>query len=266
MNKINKLESCGAVLVPINYLEFRIKFPNLDFNVNEKNLSTKFLTNVECNNIIVESGDVFKLDTGVSEIRYKVNSIAKTRDSNVIACSESVYNKATQFILPLVMKDIDTSSYLKFTNGRYKGFLVNTYMEFEGNEKSSKNSVYILMKFINNDTYVAMENRLVKQPNFVKAHDIHKNYVLYEFLIPEKFQNDACKIIDGMYSKVSRACKSKIINFFGAKTIEGGIVHRILDRAPEVIRQMEEDLDVCLDGFEICSKFNEEEILTKNML
>ena len=44
MNKINKLESMGVEFTPMNYLEFRIKFPNINYKVKKKSTGEKYLS------------------------------------------------------------------------------------------------------------------------------------------------------------------------------------------------------------------------------
>lgn len=266
MDKLNELESKNVIFTPINYLEFRITFPNANYKIKKKNITGKYLKYIAFNGIFIQIGDIFNLSS-VGNLRYKVNEIALDhKHKNTIRCSESIYNKITQFVLPFVINRKQDSSYLRFATGvGYIGFLVNAYLNSPSKNIVSKNSIFLLMKYVNNNEYKNMEKILISNSCFVEANDISVNYVLYEFKVPKKFLKDFEKLKDGNYSGISSIAKNRIINFFG-NSPEGSLMHGILNRSSDIVKQLEDELDVSMEGNELCSKFNEEEKLKIEML
>lgn len=265
-NNIDKLKKEGIEIKPINFNELRIKFPSKDFEEEFRDGSGKFLSSVKYNEIEVLEGSIFTIDIGTQVLKYKANNImCKNRNENTFSIFDSLYNKATIFILPLIFNKIKLSSYIHYSDKRYVGFLINAYIECNFIEKKDIYSIFVMLKFSKSEKFKKTEESFRENLNYIRTFDISKDYVLYEFTIPEIFRVDFMEIIDGNYSKIGKHSKKRILNFYG-ESIDGFYPRSVIERDPSLVKQLETELDVSMIGIELCSKFNESEILTKNMI
>ena len=266
MDKINLLKKNNVKIKAVNINELRITFPNKNYTYKKDNNTKRYFESILFNDINIKNGEVFNIQIGSKNISYKANKIIiNYKFPNTFSICDSVYNKATNFILPFVFNKRFMSSYIIYENNKYSGFLINTYLDCDFVKKRDKYSIFILLKFIDTDEFKKQEELFEKNYDFIKKIDINKNYVLYEFTIPNKFRSDFDKLIDAKYSKISKIAKNRLVNFH-KNSIEGSFVNLVINRDISLVKQYESELDVSMSGIELCSKFNEDEILTKNMV
>lgn len=266
MDKLNLLRKNDVKIKPINVNELRITFPNKNYTYDKFESSKRYLKTLSYDDIDINLGESFDITIGSKSISYKANKIVINHSKpNTFTIQNSVYNKATNFILPFLFNKRSMSSYIIYENGSYSGFLINTYLDCSFIDKKDNYSVFVLLKFIDTDEFKIQEDIYERNYDFIKKIDINKNYVLYEFSIPKKFRNDFDKLIEGEYSKIGKIAKNRLANFH-KNSIEGSFVNLVVNRDPNLVSQYEKELDVSMDKIELCSKFNEDEILTKEMI
>lgn len=258
-------ENYGIRLEPISSNELRFIMPNLNYSV-EKLGGSKYIESVKFEDFKLKRGDKFDIKIKDYTIQYKANYIQRSKMyPRTIVVQNCVYNKAIMFVLPLIFDNKELASYIESNNGKYNGYLLNCYVKCNFVNKKDKYSVFCLLKFSKSDRFKVQEDYYTKHPQFIKTHDIHPKYVLYEFSIPEVFREDYALLMQGKYSKISKKAKNYILDFYGA-SLEGRLINNIFIKHPELKQEYENRLDVCIGDGELWSKFNEDEILTYDVL
>jgi len=269
-NTKNILESNGVKFTPVNFGELKVTFPTLNYEIKKQKQSNRFVEEIKYGDEIIRVGDNYNcvIPTGDSQlvIDYKVNHIGiNPKDNTSFSLLESILNNTTIFILPFIFKNRQSSSIIEFRNEQYIGYLMNAYVESTFLEKKDPYSVFLLMKYTKSERYKKQEALFKENECFVRNIDIDFKYVIYEFIIPDKYKRDFDLLLNGKYSEIRDSSKKRITDFHG-DAIEGTIAHNILTRNQQLIEYYEKELDVSMKGIELASKFGELEVLTKNML
>lgn len=268
MEKQRQLENLGVKFIPINSLQVEIRFPNKNFQI----IVSKERKSVVYENIEISTSDVIskEIDTshGYYNMTYKISEISKlNEDSNSVYTSESVTNRATLFILPLLFEDRECSSLLILKKDVFFGYLVNCYIDCIPFEKKDKYSIFLLLKFSKSSRYKAQEGFFVNHDSFVKHLDCGNSHVLFEFSIPEIYRNDFDLLLDGKYSELNPNTKKRIIDFhLGKKTKQGKLVDSVMNKDEKLSNELSRKLNLNLRkmNVELFSKFNEDDILFIN--
>lgn len=269
MNIQTKLENLGIKLIPINAKAIKMTMPSKDFSIEYCGQNPKMIEKISYNDEILKLGDSLSfeinLKSGNTIIRYNVNEIHEMPEENSFALYECTYNKATSFILPLIFLSRKLSSIIEEAKGGgYVGFLINCYVACDFIENKNKNSVFLLLKFSKSSRYKAQEDYFSNHDCFIKHYD-HDGYVIFEFQIPDKYIPDYELILNGKYSEIKEETKHQILSFH-AGSDNHAPVRIVLEKDQTVVKQMEKDLDVSMDGIELISKFDEKEVLSKSNL
>jgi len=265
MDKKQALENYGVSFTPINICEMMITFPNSNYIINKDN---RIISSIEFNDSILQLGDMYNCSVNNFDIQYKTNHIIESKkDLKTFYVLESIYNKTSLFIIPLIFKNKTLASYIEYNSGNI-GYLMNGYLDCNFIEHKAENSIFILLKFSKSSRFKAQEEYLIKHECFVRTIDINNRYVLYEFIIPDNFIEDYKLLLDGKYSLISKQAKERIITFH-YNSQEGGLIKKILIREESLIKHYEKELDVNMnypDRIELYSKFDENDILIQDIL
>lgn len=266
MEKQKKLENYGVKFSALTMQTLKMTLPNMDFAVEKVSNHKENLQSIKFNNIVIEVGDSFtkivKMKTCDDiDLRYKVNKIFQNKGKQKeILLMESYTNKTSIFVLPFVFNSRKDASFVD-----KGGYFMNAFVDCQFSEKKDGNSIFVLTKFIKTDRYKEVEDYFVNHDQFIKVIDADPNYVIYEFAIKERFSNDLKILLNGKYSKISEAAKKRILSFH-EKHMDGLIAHKVIFRDPKLVEKYERDFDVCMTGIEIYPHFDEEDILTKDLL
>jgi len=264
MNKQEKLKNLGVKFILKNSRDLLIEFPSNNFEVKYVDNRKSKIKNIKYNDIEINIGDVFKEVNGLgNSIKYYANIILPTIENKSFEIKDADINKATLFALPFAFNCLTDCSFVRKIDKYYYGYLINAYLSTNIAKNSNKHSIFLLLKYSKSDIFKNNEENLFQHRNFIKAIDFDKNYVLYEFNIDKQFHNDLDLLYDGKYSKVSEDAKRRYANFY-KKQIEGNYVLAIVNRARELTEAIENDLDVKMNDYELCSRFGSNEILDIN--
>jgi len=243
----------------INMGEFRIILQNSNYKIIKDN---KKIIKIETENVNIEKGDEITISNNGYDIKYIIRELSMyPKYPNIIFCKENVYNTTTLFILPLLFENKSLSSFINNKDG----YLINSYFKCDFINKMHDNDLFLLLKYSTSERFKIQESLFIKNKHFVASHDIHKQYVLYEFKIPEEFSKDVNLLINGKYSKISEYSKKKICSFHG-NTIDGMLINKVLYRSKELIKFYEDEFDCSMKDVELYKKISDEDVLTKDYL
>ena len=270
MDKQIRLENKGIKLTPISSIELRIEFPTINYEIKKVDKKKTLVDSIFYDDEIVSISDRYTVDLSstVQEYRlnYKVNAITTDKENpKVFKLLESIYNKVTLFILPLLFENKESCSYIDVSNNKNRGYLINSFVSSNFFEATTEYPIYLLLKFSKSEMFKKQEAFFRQTNNFVRNIDVDSNYVAYEFSIPAKFKYDYNLLLNGKYSQISQVSKDRISKFYD-NSPEKNIVENILDRNSDLVKEIEKDLDVDMSGIEVCGLFDEKDVLTKDLL
>lgn len=264
MHKKDKLEGLGVKFRPESITQLVVVMPSIDYTVN--GTSNKYIQSITYNTETIEVGDRYTCNVSGRDIEYKVNAISRSdKYPKVFRLLESTTNTSTLFVLPLLFETRELASYIEMINGNYTGYLVNCYVDCDFIQMKDGYSVMLLLKFSKSSRFKAQEEYFINHQQFVNKYDVSTNYVAYEFSIPDEYRQDFLMIMNGRYSLLSSKCINKIIRFHGS-SIEATILNKVLTRHPDLVKDYEERLGLKMDGMELWSKINEDDVLSKDIL
>lgn len=243
----------------INMKEFNIILPNLNYKIINDNGK---IIKIKTENEDISIGNTKIISSNGYNIKYLIRNLNMySKYPNVVFCKEDVYNTTTLFILPLLFETKNIASFISNKDG----YLMNAYLKCDFINKTSDNSLFVLLKYSTSEKFKIQESIFLKNKYFIAPYDIHKGYVLYEFKIPEEFINDVNILISGKYSKISEYSKKKICSFHG-NSIDGMLINKVLYRNPELIKFYEDEFDCSMKDIELYKKISDEDVLTKDYL
>ena len=161
---------------------------------------------------------------------------------------EGKLNKLCIFILPLLLKDY---IYFDYNYSLYNGYISEDY-----------NYLYLTYKFLSTQSFLNLEEKLYKLPNFIEIYDPNKDFVIFKFKLKEKDKEDITLIMNGNYSLISDTLKRKILLFHGLG--KESFIGQVLYRNPALKLSLERKIGVRLSSkTELMSKLiKENEIWT----
>ena len=134
-------------------------------------------------------------------------------------------NKTTDYILPCLGRNA--------TYFDVDGYLVNAYLDKEYKLK-------LMYRFASTSYYDKLENLLLNHPRFIEVDSTIPGFDVFIYSIPEHNWNDVELFKKGKYSKLSKALKFNIKNFYGLK--DKSNLWRILTKDEALIKEKELDL------------------------
>jgi len=122
-------------------------------------------------------------------------------------------------------------------------FLSDTYRDFVGNNlpccqfrncfigdtvKGIDNKILLLYRFHSDPVFLSFEAELENHPLFIERYEVDKLHTMFVFKVPDKFEDDYNKIINGDYSKISAETKKHILDFhnLGQTSDTAGILYK----------------------------------------
>lgn len=224
-----------------------------------KNNNNELIGLTSGNNTIVKQDDIIELnktdtileapDNSRPTTKLKVCSIKKLDNNKIKELNNYSYElvlfpqtMSNMFVLPLLsFKHISEVNLACF---------INTYLGFDKEPDCKK--IYLLYRY--NYHLGEFEQTLTKTNGFSTQYDVNPDYVVYEFIIEEKYQKDVQMFIKGKYSKMSDEAKRKILSFFGFS--KNGNMYGVLYKTPAKRKDLESFLSVHLPDtaelFSIC--------------
>lgn len=264
MNKKQELVNIGVDFQAISCTLLRAKLPNINYQiVAEGNSVNSIIYEDKC----ISIGDNYCCNVSSStdshKINYKVNTITiNSEDKRVVNLFEGIPNNTSLFALPMIIDDKKESGYIIGNTG----YLINAFIDCDFEKSTSSYSIFVLLKFMQSGRFKIQEKIYASNENFIRAIDVDKNHVLYEFLIPEKFHDDFDLLLEGKYSKLSNKAANQILTFHG-DDIEGRIIYKAINKDPKFKQALADDFMMDVEDIgELYKAFDHNDILSKNML
>lgn len=228
-----------------------------------RNYSLKLNKYNEIQEVVIKGGYSIKIgDSILAQIKsnedsydkskYVVNKIAQGTQSMTnydLIIYEEILNKTSYYLLPTLGRD------RMFFNTDKR--LLNCYVE------DNYKFLRLKYRFSTIDSFIELDRNLKTHPLYRSSvqYDIYS--IIYIFRIPDRFQEDVIKVLDGKYSKLSPALKKAIIK--SASSFQADFFNRVLSRDEELKKHLEKDLNVTIpNDIELDSKpFKQLEIWTK---
>jgi hypothetical protein len=195
------------------------------------------------NLVEINYGKDYTVKTGetvhIKKQRYKVQKIEKifnAKGEHILGYKLHIatLSKASMFLFPFLGYNRTFFS--------WNSSFVNAFVWKENAEEGR--FIYLWYKFVPSLEMEEFEEKLKNNVNFIDAEDVDDYHVLYRFLVPEKFEEDYDKIIEGKYSYITEIAKERILDFhFSSKTRPIG---KILYRDPERRERMEKEMDIII--------------------
>ena len=158
----------------------------------------------------IDFGGVFKISLGYQfetglegkKNTYIVNHIEKLQTHpEKYALLTHLRNKTSIYLMPILLGD---QAFFNCTGK--EDYFINAYLT------EDLESLNLLYRYFNDESYRILENRLMSHPKFVKHFDIDPYYVVYQFR-PTNLKKDAETFISGNYSELSLQLKERILGF-----------------------------------------------------
>jgi len=164
---------------------------------------------------------------------------------HLIGATYSDWTKTTLFMLPALGEPAHTLGIRVGGN-----FLVNSFIGIKGRKLG--NYVYLLLKIKTEIAWESFMQRLRVRPCYVSHEEVDIGYTLVKLRIPEEFEADRIKFLNGEYSELSPKLKHLIKKFTNAN-IENPIT-KILNKSHLLRWEMEENLGINIPKTnELCS-------------
>lgn len=155
-------------------------------------------------------------------------SIIKEEDNKI---NTTKYNKSVYFLLPMIGLSLGVN---------FSG-LINSYIGIKGEKLDF--SLYILKK--NGD------HRIRNMEGFIKEFDTIDGF-MYQFKIPEKYEEDYLKFIAGKYSEFSSNYKNKIYGLL-QKPYRETNVYKVLNKTLDARKILEDRIGQTIGNQEVLS-------------
>ena len=151
---------------------------------------------------------------------YTIDHIEKLQDQpNKYALLTHKRNKTSIYLMPML---IGTRTFFSCTGT--EDYFINAYLT------EDLESLNLLYRYFNDESYNILENRLMTHSKFVKHFDTGPYHVIYQFQ-PEYLKEEAEKFLAGNYSQLALRLKERILSFH-QYNVEHQVI-KILQRSPE---------------------------------
>jgi hypothetical protein len=183
--------------------------------------------------------DKFKIPIEDQEysVTYEANSIVKvTDDSSGLSkflLTSHERNKTSVFLLPVLPKlqltkklsQLTLPTKIEISKYCYNTYLINAYIS-----QHNHGTLTLVYRFSNHQTYKLFEECMLGHTRLVKVSEGKSDfsYVLFEVQVETAFKEDVIRFLQGKYSQLSDALKSRILSFHNANKSSSlyGILHK----------------------------------------
>ena len=230
-----------------------------DGYINEIYNSKKEIVSLDiAGNLSININEDFIVDIMGKSEPFKIRYITKDVKGKYILLTHK-RNKTSTYLLPILSTTnlyrpiyFQTKLALTKANNRhfylYDDYLVNAYIS------KDKTKLELLYRFVNDETYKSLEDKLITHELFSKCIENDPYYTKFIFNIPQEYKYDVILFLEGKYSQLSSQLKSNIKKFFGENTDKSRVM-QILEKSKILKSFWEEELAMSLnDDMELESK------------
>lgn len=194
-------------------------------------------------------------EESIRTLPYTVNHIIK--EGNTYILVEEFENLSAKIALPSICSGSKWPTgepilhHLRLNSRKDYDFywIVNVYLSRE--DSPIGEYLYLKCKYHTHVDYETMEAKLISNPNFISHEDID-GYVIYKFIIPQKYQKDIKAFSKGKYSKMSPEYISKVVAFNAWEP--NTVLRGALLREDWYVKKLIQDLALDFEPTELLSK------------
>ena len=138
-----------------------------------------------------------------------------------------VHNLTTSFVLPL----------LGWNRAVFKPYLIDAYIQHKGVPHFTKDHVFVLLRWSDEDRFKKLEEVLTTHPTHVSTYEPYEggNYVMHVFKVKDVVLDDYNLFLKGKYSQMSVKAKKLIL----ASAKANGVTSQILNKSAN-LREVQE--------------------------
>jgi hypothetical protein len=241
-NEIKLSNGKTVKITVLNAVQLHLDTSNIAFLNPKKDDSDHIVSITLEDKLTIDKGEKFLLRVGTVRTVYEVEYMIIEKKGKSVIIYTSLPTKACKFLLPALGK---TKEQLKLDT-----YFVNAYLD------PTYEYLCLMYRFTGSQTYKEFERYMITDPLCVSHLEHGKYHVVYIFKIPLNFKEDVVSLIEGKYSKFSKALKGRIRKFYGRQDSEPFI--DVIERNEDLRKSIERYIGMSLpEDSELASKPDE---------